>query len=413
MRCVMCLCGHVFIFSLTCCAQNADSNNPGMDPLWGYQAVQRPSVPDFANIVNATSKPSANPVDHFIAARWPAGLTPAEPADRRTLIRRAAFDLTGLPPDPELTRTFLTDPDSDEIAFSKVVDRLLESPHYGERMAQHWLDVVRYADSSGFANDYERGNAWRYRDYVVRAFNNDKPYDQFIKEQIAGDELHPGDPEMQIAVGFLRMGPWELTGMEVAKVARQRFLDDVVNSVGETFLAHSLQCARCHDHKFDPIPTRDYYSIQAVFATTQLAEVPAAFLPPENQTGFEEQRFLAQRREEYLRILQDLDQTLLKNADQWFSDKGKDASVWNAAVRKASTQQSSNPQKEFSDTSSAARGQLLKDVFRKTSFLQNLWTTPAQFGIRTVARKRAGTTSLGTGTVPTFRCRSITDARLN
>ena len=153
-------------------------------------------------------------------------------------------------------------------------------------MAQHWLDVARYADSSGFANDYERGNAWRYRDYVVRAFNSDKPYDQFVREQIAGDEIDPNDPEMLIATGFLRMGPWELTGMEVAKIARQRFLDDVTNSVGETFLAHSLQCARCHDHKFDPVPTRDYYSIQAVFATTQLAERPAPFLPSENTSGF-------------------------------------------------------------------------------------------------------------------------------
>jgi hypothetical protein len=139
-------------------------------------------------------------------------------------------------------------------------------------MAQHWLEVTRYADSSGFSNDYERGNAWRYRDYVVRAFNGDKPYDQFIKEQIAGDEIDANDPEKIIATGFLRTGPWELTGMEVEKIARQRFLDDVTNSVGETFLAHSLQCARCHDHKFDPVPTHDYYSIQAVFATTQLSE---------------------------------------------------------------------------------------------------------------------------------------------
>ena len=167
-----------------------------------------------------------------------------------------------------------------------MVDRLLQSPHYGERMGQHWLDVVRYADSSGFANDYQRGSAWRYRDYVIQSFNNDKPYDQFIKEQIAGDEIMPNDPEGIIAVGFLRMGPWELTGMEVERVARQRFLDDVTNSVGETFLGHSLQCARCHDHKFDPVPTRDYYSIQAVFATTQLAERKAEFLPTDNTDGF-------------------------------------------------------------------------------------------------------------------------------
>jgi len=332
MRCIICLCWLVLLISNSCHAQTPDADTPNSDPLWGYKPVRRPAVPGVADSTGSAVKQSSTPIDRFIAAKWPAGLKPAEHSDRRTLIRRAAFDLTGLPPEQELVKAFLADPDSDEIAFSKVVDRLLESPHYGERMAQHWLDVVRYADSSGFANDYERGNAWRYRDYVVRAFNNDKPYDQFIREQIAGDELNPGDPEMQIAVGFLRMGPWELTGMEVAKVARQRFLDDVVNSVGETFLAHSLQCARCHDHKFDPIPTQDYYSIQAVFATTQLAELPAAFLPHENQTGFEEQRFLAQRREEYLRILQELDQTLLTYADQWSSVKGEDATRWTAPV---------------------------------------------------------------------------------
>src|SRR5947208_16060068 len=115
--------------------------------------------------------------------------------------------------------------------YAALIDRLLGSSHYGERMAQHWLDVVRYADSSGYANDFERGNAWRYRDYVVRAFNADKPYDQFVREQLAGDELDPTNPEMLIAVGFLRMGPWELTGMEVPKVARQRFLDDVTDTV--------------------------------------------------------------------------------------------------------------------------------------------------------------------------------------
>jgi hypothetical protein len=388
MRCVICLLCLAFFAVNSGQGQNATKNDPNSNPLWGYQPVRRPTIPDVAESTDSAVKRSRNPIDRFIAAKWPAGLTAAGLADRRTLIRRAAFDLTGLPPEPELTRTFLADPDSDEIAFSKVVDRLLESPHYGERMAQHWLDVVRYADSSGFANDYERGNAWRYRDYVVRAFNNDKPYDQFIREQIAGDELHPGDPEMQIAVGFLRMGPWELTGMEVAKVARQRFLDDVVNSVGETFLAHSLQCARCHDHKFDPIPTRDYYSIQAVFATTQLAELPAAFLPQENKAGFEEQRFLAQRRDEYIRTLQELDQTLLKNADQWFSENGKDSTLWKAAVEKARNRPSAKQQKEFSDIFGAARGQLLKDGVSEDEFPPKLvGFTPAQFGLERVARK--------------------------
>ncbi|MDB2430662.1 DUF1549 and DUF1553 domain-containing protein, partial [Akkermansiaceae bacterium] len=156
----------------------------------------------------------------------------------------------------------------------------------GEQFARHWLDVVRYADSAGFANDYTRPNAWRYRDYVVRAFKNDKPYNQFIREQIAGDEIDPADSEMLIATGFLRMGPWEQTGMSVFKETRQLWLDDVTDSVGQTFLAHAMQCAKCHDHKFDPVPTRDYYRMMAVFSTTQFSEREAPFLEEENRTGF-------------------------------------------------------------------------------------------------------------------------------
>jgi mono/diheme cytochrome c family protein len=258
------------------------------DDLWAYQPVKRPPLP----------RAGGNPVDALVDARIAAlGLTPAPPADRRTLIRRVTFDLTGLPPTPAEIDAFLADPAPDETAFAKVVDRLLASPHYGERMARHWLDVVRYADSAGFANDYERGSAWRYRDYVVRSFNADKPYDRFVTEQLAGDEIDPGNPELVVAVGFLRMGAWELTGMEVPKVARQRFLDDVTDTAGQVFLGHMLQCARCHDHKFDPVPTRDYYRIQATFAATQLAERPAAFLPAENTAGFEERKYLEVRRD--------------------------------------------------------------------------------------------------------------------
>jgi hypothetical protein len=242
--------------------------------------------------------PGANPIDAFLSARLAAvRLEPAPVADRRTLLRRATFDLTGLPPSPEDVDAFVADPDPDGRAFARVIDRLLASPHYGEQMAQRWLDVTRYADSAGYANDYERGSAWRYRDYVARSFGADKPYDRFVREQIAGDEIDARDPELLVAVGFLRMGPWELTGMEVPKVARQRFLDDVTDAVGQVFLGHMLQCARCHDHKFDPVPTRDFYRIQAAFATTQLAERPAAFLPAENTAGFEEKEYLDARRE--------------------------------------------------------------------------------------------------------------------
>jgi hypothetical protein len=289
---------------------------------------------------------------------------------------------------PVEVRNFVADPRADVIAFTELIDRLMQSPHYGEQMAQHWLDVVRYADSSGFSNDFERGNAWRYRDYVVRAFNNDKPYDQFIREHIAGDELDPNNPEMLVATGFLRMGPWELTGMEVAKVARQRFLDDVTNNIGETFLAHSLQCARCHDHKFDPLPTRDYYAIQAVFATTQLTERPAPFLPHENTQGFEEKRFLEMRRDECISKLMELDEVLLENAQQWFRDHNLSPATWNAAVEEARTRERKTSKKSFEGVFNAARSALTRQKIAEDEFPPKLvGFTVDQFGNERVARK--------------------------
>ncbi len=251
--------------------------NRSYDPadLWSYRPIKRPKLPSN----------SSNPIDAFINARLPEGLAPAPLADSATLIRRATFGLTGLPPSPDEIDAYLSESGPD--VFKNLIEKLLASPHYGEQWARHWLDVVRYADSSGFANDFERPNAWRYRDYVIRSLNNDKPYDQFVREQIAGDEINSNKIENKIAVGFLRMGPWEQTGMAVARVTRQFFLDDVTDSVGQVFLGHALQCARCHDHKFDPIPTRDYYSMQAIFANTQFAEVNAAFQPNENTDGFE------------------------------------------------------------------------------------------------------------------------------
>ncbi|HXG08833.1 MAG TPA: PSD1 and planctomycete cytochrome C domain-containing protein, partial [Gemmataceae bacterium] len=269
------------------------------EDVWAYRPIQRTAVPEIRNPQSTIR----NPIDAFILARLnDKGLKPAPPADKRTLIRRVTLDLTGLPPTPEEIDAFLADDSPD--AWEKVIDRLLASPHYGEQWARHWLDVVRYADTSGFSNDFERPTAWRYRDYVVRAFNQDKPFDRFIVEQIAGDELassppargEGGDPELLIAVGFLRMGPWEHTGMSVAAVTRQQFLDDVTNAVGVTFLAQGLRCARCHDHKFDPIPTRDYYRIQAVFAPVQFADRLVPFQPWENTSAFAELRPVTERR---------------------------------------------------------------------------------------------------------------------
>ena len=154
-------------------------------------------------------------------------------------------------------------------------------------MGRRWLDVVRYADSAGFSNDFDLANAWRYRDYVIRSFNRDTPFDRFVREQIAGDELPDANAETLLATGFLRMGPWEHLGMAVAAETRQQWLDDVVNSVGNSFLGIEMSCFKCHDHKFDPLPTRDYYAMQAVFATTQPADIKLAFLPEENIAGFD------------------------------------------------------------------------------------------------------------------------------
>ncbi len=367
--------------------------------LWGYQPVRKVGVMEYWSHAAAStpalqnSTPPPHPIDAFIAARMPARLAPAPAADRVTLIRRATFDLTGLPPKPDEVATFVKDPRPETEAFSAVIERLLASPHYGERMAHHWLDVTRYADSSGFANDYERGNAWRYRDYVVRAFNSDKPYDKFVREQIAGDEIDANDSEKIIATGFLRMGPWELTGMEVEKIARQRFLDDVANSVGETFLAHSLQCARCHDHKFDPVPTHDYYSIQAVFATTQLSERAAPFLPEENIRGFEERAYLEKSLAGHESVLTKLDAVLLENAARWFKDNGKDPTKWNAAVAAARnpTAPKQGPARKpgkYSDLFAAARNALTNAGAPEGDFPPKLvGFTPEQFGMERVARK--------------------------
>ncbi len=237
------------------------------EAVWSFFPIARPRVPE---------SDARHPVDAFIERRLAEKqLEPAPAADRVTLLRRATLDLTGLPPSPDEIEEFLGDESPD--AFERVLDRLLASPRHGERMAQHWLDVVRYADTAGFSNDFERPHAWRYRDWVVRAFNIDLPFDRFVLEQIAGDEFPSADTDSVIATGYLRMGPWEHTGMSVKAVTRQQFLDDVTNSVGVTFLGHELRCARCHDHKFDPIPTRDYYSIQAIFAAAQFDEPETPF----------------------------------------------------------------------------------------------------------------------------------------
>ncbi len=227
---------------------------------WSFKPIARPAVPDTVNTGWAR-----NEVDRFILARLEAeGLEPAPETDRVGWLRRAHFDLAGLPPSPEEVQAFTRDPRDD--AFERVVDGLLKSPRHGERWAQHWLDVVRYADTHGFEVNTERPNAWPYRDYVIRAFNRDTPFDQFIKEQIAGDAL--GE---DAATGFLLTASVLLPGQigkdgPSIRLARQDSLDEIVNNVGQTFLGLSIGCARCHDHKFDPISAKEYYAMQAFFA---------------------------------------------------------------------------------------------------------------------------------------------------
>ncbi|MEO0445169.1 MAG: PSD1 and planctomycete cytochrome C domain-containing protein [Verrucomicrobiota bacterium] len=264
----------------TSLALSEDWQNRRYEPekLWAYRPLAVSEVPE-----------GWHPVDYFIDDTLAeVGLSAAGDAGPVSMARRMAFGLTGLPPASERLESFsqeyASDPESAVLAYG---EELMSSIHYAERFGGHWLDVVRYADTAGYANDYSRPNAWRYRDYVIRSFHEDKPYPQFVREQLAGDLVDAKDSENLIATGFLRMGPWEHTSMSVFAEMRQKWLDDITDSVGQTFLAHAMQCAKCHDHKFDPVPTRDYYQMMAVFSTTQFAERYAPFLPEENQKGFE------------------------------------------------------------------------------------------------------------------------------
>ena len=227
---------------------------PGARDYWAFQLPVRAPVP--------AAGASAHPVDRFLeAGRREAGVRAAARADRLTLLRRAYLDLTGLPPTPAQVDEYLAD--TARGAWERLIDRLLDSPHYGERWGRHWLDVARYADSSGFEQDYNRPNAWRYRDYVIDAFNADKPYNQFIREQLAGDELDHVTDETLIATGFLRAGPRVQFREKDNPERRHDYLDDVLATIGRGMLGMTVHCARCHDHKFDPIPQRDYYRLQA------------------------------------------------------------------------------------------------------------------------------------------------------
>ncbi len=241
---------------------------------WAFRKPARPAVPKVKNQARA-----GNPIDAFVAAKLEEkGLEPAPAASLRALVRRLYFDLIGLPPKPEEVEAFLSDKAPD--AWSRLVDRLLDSERYGERWGRHWLDVARYADSDGYEYDMLRPDSWRYRDYVIRAFNQDKPYDRFIREQIAGDELPDRNYDSLIALGFLRNGPFigDMVLMQNEQT-RQDELDDIVSTTGSAFLGLTVGCARCHDHKFDPIAQKDYYRMVAVFAPGQRKSLPLAPAP--------------------------------------------------------------------------------------------------------------------------------------
>ena len=242
---------------------------------WSLSPLVRPAMPELAG---EDSEWVRTPIDAFIVSGLREnGLAPSPEADRRTLIRRLSFDLTGLAPSPEDVERFINDPDPR--AYEQLVDRLLDSPQYGERWAQHWLDVVHYADTHGYDKDKVRPNAWPYRDYVIRAFNSDKPYSQFVREQLAGDRLAESPVDGIPALGFIAAGPFDFVGqIEVAdgSMEKQRVRnidrDDMVSVTINTFVSLTAQCARCHDHKFDPITQADYYGLQAVFAAVDRAE---------------------------------------------------------------------------------------------------------------------------------------------
>lgn len=321
----------------------------GLADSWTYRRYQRDDVWALAKVNKEKVPEGQHPVDWLWQQRLDkANVEPAPAAEPRALVRRATFDLTGLPPLPEDMTQFLAAWKSDsEQAWSDLLDRLLDSPHYGERWGQHWLDVTRYADTGGMSNDFERSNMWRYRDYVIRSFNHDKPYDQFVIEQVAGDELADDsvrqrskgtessvhqtqlqgsytdqEAEWIVATGFLRLGPWD-NAMIQADEARQIFLDDVVNVVGQTFLSTTMRCLKCHDHKFDPLPTRDYYRLYAAFSTTQMAERAVPLLPTENRAGFQDGQAHVERMLRYAVV--EKNKLIAKRetaAKRWFTERG-------------------------------------------------------------------------------------------
>ena len=236
--------------------------------FWSFQPLAETEPP-----ADAGDNWARTPIDLFIAAKLnSSGLKPNPDADRRTLIRRASLNLLGLPPSSEAVEAFVRDPAPD--AYERLIEKLLASPHYGERWARHWMDIARFAESYGFEQDYDRPYAYHYRDFLIKAFNCDMPFAQFVRWQIAGDELQPDNPLALMATGFLGAGafPTEITESEF-EIVRYDELDDMIGTIGTAMLGLTVGCARCHDHKHDPIPVQDYYRMAAVFGRTTRTEL--------------------------------------------------------------------------------------------------------------------------------------------
>ena len=241
---------------------------------WAFLPLRKTALPHVRNAAWART-----PVDRFVLARLEAsGLRPNPATDRRTLIRRVSFDLIGLPPTLEEVKAFLGDASPN--AYEKLVDRLLANPHFGERWGRHWLDLARFAESHGYEQDYDRPKAYQYRDFVIRAFNQDLPYDKFVRWQLAGDEFEPDNPMALLATGFLAAGT-HATQITKSQVEKERYdeLDDMLSTTSATFLGLTVGCARCHDHKYDPIPTRDYYRMLSTFTKTVRSDYDVDFDP--------------------------------------------------------------------------------------------------------------------------------------
>jgi cytochrome c553 len=281
--------------------------------------LHKPVAPPGPSVKNSAWV--VNPIDAFILQKLEAkGMAPAPAASKRALLRRVYFDLIGLPPTPEEIKDFENDAAPD--AYEKVVDKLLADTRYGERWARHWLDLARFAESDGFAIDGERPTAWRYRDYVIRSLNQDKPYDRFVREQLAGDELPapdgakgggPDRADRLVALGFLRMGTWEADANFKTQL-RQDVLNELTGTVGQVFLGFTVGCARCHDHKYDPIPQRDFYRLQAFFAPMKVDNRDAPFSEAEggSKTMRDKLRTLEDQADEADELLRKMEADLRK-----------------------------------------------------------------------------------------------------